>query len=51
MKLTKTLIKEKQAQLVEVLLKLEKLGKEKKSLVAALDDDFAENEEKCIRAG
>ena len=46
MKLTKTLIKEKQAQLVEVLLKLEKLGKEKKSLVAALDDDFVENEEK-----
>ena len=28
MKLTKTLIKEKQAQLVEVLLKLEKLGKD-----------------------
>ncbi len=46
MRLTKTLIKEKQAQLVEVLIKLEKLGKEKKSLVAALDDDFAENEEK-----
>ena len=28
MKLTKTMIKEKQAQLVEVLLKLEKLGKD-----------------------
>ena len=46
MKLTKAQIREKQAQLVEVLLKLEKFGKEKKSLVAALDDDFAENEEK-----
>ena len=46
MKLTKAQIKEKQAQLVEVLLKLEKFGKEKKSLVAALDDDFNENEEK-----
>ncbi len=46
MKLTKNQIKEKQQELVEVILKLDDLGKQKKSLVAILDDDFNENEAK-----
>ena len=46
MKLTKVQIKEKQTELVEVLLKLDEYGKAKKALVAILDEDFAENEEK-----
>ena len=46
MKLTKNQIKEKQQELVEVILKLDALGKQKKSLVAILDDDFNENEAK-----
>jgi hypothetical protein len=46
MKLTKNQIKEKQQELVEVILKLDDLGKQKKSLVAVLDDDFNENEAK-----
>ena len=44
MKLTKTQIKEKQSELVEVLLALDKLGQEKKSIVAMLDEDFKTNE-------
>ena len=46
MKLTKNQIKEKQQELVEVILKLDDLGKQKKSLVAILDEDFNENEAK-----
>ena len=46
MKLTKTQIKEKQTELVEVLLKIEEFTKLKKSLVAILDDDIAGNEER-----
>ena len=46
MKLTKAQIKEKQIELVEVLLKIEDYTKVKKSLVAILDDDFNENEGK-----
>ena len=46
MKLTKTQIKEKQEELVDVILKIDALGKHKKSLVAVLDDDFTENEAK-----
>ena len=46
MKLTKVQIKEKQAELVEVLLKLDDYTKRKKSLVAVLDADFNENEGK-----
>ena len=46
MKLTKNQIKEKQEELVETLLKLDALGKQKKSLVAILDEDFNENEAK-----
>ena len=46
MKLTKTQIKGKQEELVETILKLDALGKQKKSLVAILDDDFNENEAK-----
>ena len=46
MKLTKTQIREKQEALVETILKLDALGKQKKSLVAILDDDFNENEAK-----
>ena len=46
MKLTKNQIKEKQEELVETILKLDALGKQKKSLVAILDDDFNENEAK-----
>jgi hypothetical protein len=46
MKLTKMQIKEKQAELVEVLLKIEEFTKLKKSLVAILDEDIVGNEEK-----
>ena len=46
MKLTKAQIKEKQTELVEVLLKFEDYTKLKKSLVAILDEDISENEEK-----
>ena len=46
MKLTKTEIKARQAELVATLLKLDELGKQKKSLVAMLDDDFKANEAK-----
>ena len=46
MKLTKVQIKEKQEELVDVLLKLDEYGKAKKALVAILDEDFNENEGK-----
>ena len=46
MKLTKIQIKEKQAELVEVLLKIEEFTKLKKSLVAILEDDISGNEER-----
>ena len=46
MKLTKVQIKEKQTELVEVLLKIEKLKCEKKTLEKALDADFEANEPK-----
>jgi hypothetical protein len=46
MKLTKTQIKEKQEELVDVILRIDALGKQKKSLVSILDDDFCENEAK-----
>ena len=46
MKLTKAQIKEKQAELVEVLLKIDDYTKLKKSLVAILDEDISGNEEK-----
>lgn len=46
MKLTKTQIKEKQEELVDVILRIDALGRQKKSLVAILDDDFSENEAK-----
>ena len=44
MKLTKADIKQKRAELVEVLLKIEKLKNEKTSLEKTLDADFAQNE-------
>ena len=46
MKLTKVQIKEKQTELVDVLLKLDDFTKRKKALVAILDEDFNENEGK-----
>ena len=46
MKLTKAQVKEKQEELVDVILKIDALGKQKKSLVAVLDEDFNENEAK-----
>ena len=46
MKLTKAQIKEKQEELVDVILRIDALGRQKKSLVAILDDDFSENEAK-----
>ena len=46
MKLTKSQIKDKQEELVDVILKIDALGKQKKSLVAVLDEDFNENEAK-----
>jgi len=50
MKLTKADIKQKQTELVEVLLKIDKLKNEKTSLEKALDADFEANEPK-YRAG
>ena len=50
MKLTKNDIRQKQAELVEVLLKIEKLKNDKTSLEKALDADFEQNEAK-YRAG
>ena len=44
MKLTKADIKQKRAELVEVLLKIEKLKNEKTSLEKTLDADFTQNE-------
>ena len=44
MKLTKKEIAEKQAELVEVLLKIEKLKNDKTSLEKTLDADFTKNE-------
>ena len=44
MKLTKVQIREKQAELVEVLLKIEKLKSDKTSLEKTLDGDFEQNE-------
>ena len=46
MKLTKAEIRQKQEDLVKVLLQLKRLGESKKSLAAALADDFEANEEK-----
>ena len=46
MKLTKSEIRERQAELVATLLRLDELGKQKKSLVAMLDEDFKANEAK-----
>jgi len=50
MKLTKADIRQKQAELVSVLLRIEKLKGEKSALEKALDRDFEENEAK-YRAG
>ena len=44
MKLTKVQIREKQAELVEVLLKIEKLKSDKTSLEKTLDGDFEQIE-------
>ena len=44
MKMTKADIRQKRAELVEVLLKIEKLKNEKTSLEKTLDVDFAQNE-------
>ncbi|MCR5752020.1 MAG: hypothetical protein K6G91_08655 [Kiritimatiellae bacterium] len=44
MKLTKTDIKQKQAELVEVLLKIEKLKNDKASIEKTLAVDFEQNE-------
>ena len=44
MKLTKTDIKQKRAELVEVLLKIEKLKADKTSIEKTLDADFEQNE-------
>ena len=44
MKLTKADIKQKRAELVEVLLKIEKLKNDKTSLEKTLDADFTQNE-------
>ena len=44
MKLTKNDIKQKRAELVEVLLKIEKLKNDKASLEKTLDADFEQNE-------
>ena len=44
MKLTKTQIKEKRAELVAVLLKIEKLKTEKTSIEKTLAPDFETNE-------
>ena len=44
MKLTKNDIRQKRAELVEVLLKIEKLKNDKTSLEKTLDTDFEQNE-------
>ena len=44
MKLTKADIRQKRAELVEVLLKIEKLKSDKTSLEKTLDGDFEQNE-------
>ena len=44
MKLTKNDIKQKRAELVDVLLKIEKLKNDKTSLEKTLDADFEQNE-------
>ena len=44
MKLTKTDIKQKRAELVDVLLKIEKLKDDKTSLEKTLSADFEQNE-------
>ena len=44
MKLTKNDIKQKRSELVEVLLKIEKLKNDKASLEKCLDADFEQNE-------
>ena len=44
MKLTKNDIKQKRSELVEVLLKIEKLKNDKSSLEKTLDADFEQNE-------
>ena len=46
MKLTKQDIRQKQAELVAVLLKIEALKSAKTSIESALSDDFEENEAK-----
>lgn len=46
MKLTKAEIRQKQEDLVKVLIQMKKLGDAKKSLVAALADDFESNDAK-----
>ena len=50
MKLSKAEIKQKQEDLVKVLIQLKKLGDAKKSITSALADDFEDNEDK-YRAG
>ena len=50
MKLTKSDIKEKQTELVEVLLKIEKLKNDKASIEKTLAVDFEQNE-KAYRNG
>ena len=44
MKLTKADIRQKRAELVEVLLKIEKLKNDKTSIEKTLDADFEQNE-------
>ena len=44
MKLTRNDIRQKRAELVEVLLKIEKLKNEKTSIEKTLDADFEQNE-------
>ena len=44
MKLTKTDIRQKRAELVDVLLKIEKLKVDKTSIEKTLDADFEQNE-------
>ncbi len=44
MKLTKADIKQKRAELVDVLIKMDKLKNAKTSLEKTLDDDFKKNE-------
>jgi 2-iminoacetate synthase ThiH len=47
MKLTKTQIKEKRSELVDVLLKIEKLKDQKTSIEKILAPDFETNEAAC----